>query len=461
MSEKQTGETQGLARNLKSRHVQLIAIGGTIGTGLFLGAGKSIHLAGPSILFAYLLTGIVCFMLMRALGELLLSDLNLHSFVDFIKEYLGESAGFIAGWTYWICWVTIAMAEVTATGLYMKFWFPSLPQWLPGLLMLIILLGVNLITVGAFGEVEFWFALIKIVAIIALIAVGIFMVIVGYKTPTGQASLSNLTNYGGIFPTGAKGFILSFQMVVFSFIGIEMVGMTASETQNPEKLLPKAINDIPLRIILFYVGALFVIMCIYPWSHLSASQSPFVQVFKNIGIRSAAGIVNFVVITASASACNSSLFSTGRMLFSLAYDSDNRFLHHFGKLSKSRVPASALLFSTVVIAFAVLLNLFIPNIVFTLVSSVATTCFLFIWGAIIVTHLRYRKTKLAAASTFKAPWQPFADYFVLAFLVFVAVVLCLEKSTLIALIISVIWFAGLYLVRFSHDRHRATGKRVK
>lgn len=452
MTRKAIDAPQELERNLKSRHVQLIAIGGTIGTGLFLGAGKSIHLAGPAIIFAYLLTGLACFLLMRALGELLLSDLKLNSFVDFIKRYLGEKVGFVTGWTYWICWITIAMADVTAIGLYMRFWFPNLPQWLPGLVVLIILLGVNLVTVGAFGEVEFWFALIKIVAIVALIVAGIFMVIVGFQTPVGTASVGNLVNFGGVFPTGLKGFILSFQMVVFGFIGIEMVGITATETENPKKVIPKAINDIPLRIILFYVGALTVIMCIYPWNDLSASQSPFVQVFKNVGIRSAAGIINFVVITAAASACNSSLFSTGRMLFSLTCDSKNPRLRKLSKLSRSHVPATALLFSTAIIAIVVLLNLWIPDVVFTLVSSVATTCFLFIWGAIIVAHIRYKRTAAAQNSQFKAPLFPLGDYFVLAFLLFVAVVLCLAQDTLIALVLALVWIIGLYAFRSWHER---------
>lgn len=227
----------------------MIALGGTIGTGLFLGAGKAIHLAGPAIIWAYLLTGVMCFLLMRALGELLLSDLSALSFVEFITRYLGQRLGTVAGWIYWLCWITIAMTEITAIGVYMRFWFPALPQWLPGLLFLVILLGLNLFTVGAFGEVEFWFALIKIIAILALIGTGIFMLSVHFKTSSGHATLTNLM-IGGLFPTGIKGFILSFQMVVFSFVGIEMVGLTAAETQQPDRVLPKAINDIPLRIIL-------------------------------------------------------------------------------------------------------------------------------------------------------------------------------------------------------------------
>ncbi|WP_024521700.1 amino acid permease [Lactiplantibacillus plantarum] len=447
--------TEQLSRGLKSRHVQLIAIGGTIGTGLFLGAGQSIHLAGPAILIAYLVTGLVCFLLMRALGELLLSDLHTHSYIDFIKQYLGDKTGFVAGWTYWVCWITIAMAEITAAGEYMQFWWPRLPQWLPGLIILILLLGLNSINVSAFGETEFWFAIIKIAAILALIAVGIGMVLFSVKTPVGHASLTNLVSYGGFMPHGIKGLVLSFQMVLFSFIGIEMVGMTASETADPKTVIPKAINDIPVRIILFYVGSLFFLMCMYPWQYFSAAHSPFVQVFTNLGIRSAAAIINFVVLTAAASSCNSALFSTGRMLFSLTYGGKSKFAKRMGTLSTRQVPRNALWFSTLVIGLSVILNLLMPGKVFSLIASVSTTCFIFIWGAIVVAHIKYRRQAGSQAKVkFRMPLFPLSDYFILVFLAFIAVVLCLKFETLIALLVSAVWVVGLYIVKIVSDRIR-------
>ncbi|NLR30948.1 amino acid permease [Levilactobacillus tujiorum] len=448
-------EPSELARNLKNRHVQLIAIGGTIGTGLFLGSGKSIQQAGPAILIGYLIVGAACFLLMRALGELLLSNTSYRSFDDFVTEYLGEKLGFVVGWTYWICWITIAMAEITAIGIYIRFWFPSVPQWVPGLVVLAILLGLNLITVGAFGEVEFWFALIKIVAIIGLIVAGIVMLFMRFKTPVGHASLTNLVAFGGFFPKGISGFLLSLQMVVFSFIGIEMVGMTAAETRDPEKVLPKAINDIPLRIILFYVGALFIIMAIYPWQDVLPNQSPFVMVFKNVGIGAAADIINFVVITAAASACNSSIFTTGRMLSSLTKDAKRPLTMRLNKLSKHQVPGNALNFSALVITLAVVLNFLIPSMVFSLVSSVATTCFLFIWASIILTHLKFRRSAAAEISQFKAPWFPIADYAVLALLAIVAIILCFQLETAIALVLSLVWLVALYLVKRGQERKAA------
>ena len=442
----QESENQELARNLKSRHIQLMAIGGTIGTGLFLGAGQSIHLAGPSILLAYLMAGGMCFMLMRALGELLMSDLSQHSFIDFIKKYLGDSWGFVTGWTYWICWAALAMAEVTAVGTYIRFWLPNVAQWIPGLLTLVILLLVNLISVGLFGEAEFWFALIKVVAIIALIAIGIVLIGTGYKTPSGHASLANLVNYGGFFPKGASGFFMAFQMVVFSFTGIELVGLTASETADPKKTIPDAINKLPIRVILFYIGALLVIMAIYPWNTVSANNSPFVTVFSNIGINAAADIVNFVVLTAAASACNSGLYSTGRMLFSLSLESKSPRLHRMSKLSRRQVPSRALIASAAVIGIAVILNIFLPASVFTLVTSVATISFLFVWVMIVLTHLKFRKAH-PQGGDFKAPWHPFGDYYVLAFLAMVVIVMLFSRETAIAEGLAVIWIGGLYFGR--------------
>ncbi len=439
-------QQQELARGLKNRHVQLIAIGGAIGTGLFLGAGKSIHLAGPSILFAYLITGVICFLIMRALGELLLTNLKYNSFVDFVQDYLGNMAAFITGWTYWFCWISIAMADITAVGLYAQFWFPEVPQWMPGLIALVVLLIMNLATVKLFGEMEFWFALIKVIAILALIVIGIFMIFTGFSTDSGTSSFSNLWNHGGMFPNGINGFILSFQMVVFAFVGIELVGLTAGETENPKKVIPQAINNIPIRILIFYIGALIVIMSIYPWNAINPLESPFVQVFVAIGIVAAAGIVNFVVLTSAASACNSAVFSTSRMLYSLAKDKNAPV--PFTKLTGHKVPSNALFFSTVVILIAVVLNYVMPEGVFTLITSVSTVCFIFIWGITVICHLKYRKTRpnLARLSKFRMPLYPISNYLILLFLAFVLVVLALAEDTRVALFVTPVWFILLIVL---------------
>ncbi|MDT2754391.1 amino acid permease [Enterococcus pseudoavium] len=444
-----------LDRGLKSRHVQLISIGGAIGTGLFLGSGKTIQLTGPSILLSYLITGGIIFLIMRALGELMLSNLNYHSFLDFIADYLGTKVAFVTGWTYWFCWIAIAMADLTATGMYVSYWLPHIPQWLPEIIALALLLGLNLVAVGLFGELEFWFALIKVVAIVALIIAGGVMIFTGFKTSAGPVEISNLWRHGGFFPKGAGGFVLSFQMATFAFCGVELVGLIGGETSDPKTVLPKAINTIPVRIILFYLGSLFMIMSIYPWSSLSADQSPFVQVFSEIGITAAASIVNLVVLSSAMSACNSAIYSTSRMVRSLAQEGSAP--KTFTKLTRNRVPGNALVFSTMIIFIAVIMNFFVPSHIFTMISSIATICFIFIWGMIVFTHLRYRQTKpeLAAKSTFKLPLFPYTNYLVFAFLAFVLFVLALAADTREALIFSPLWFIALlaiYHFKFEKDK---------
>ncbi|WP_252235111.1 amino acid permease [Clostridium sp. ZS1] len=439
-------ENQKLSRGLKNRHVQLLAIGGAIGTGLFLGSGRSIHLAGPSILFAYMITGIICFFIMRALGELLLSNLNYHSFVDFVYDYLGDKAAFITGWTYWFCWISLAMADLTATGLYIQYWFPNIAQWVPSLIFLVILLIMNLTTVKLFGEMEFWFSLIKVIAILALIIIGTFMIIKGFSTDAGISSFTNLWSHSGWFPNGVRGFVLSFPMVVFAFTGIELVGLTAGETENPEYVIPKAINNIPIRIIIFYIGALTVIMSIYPWNSINPDKSPFVQVFAAVGIAAAASIVNFVVLTSAASACNSGIFSTSRMVYSLA--KENNAPESMKKLTSNQVPSNATMFSAAVILISVILNYIMPEGVFVLITSISTFCFIFIWVIIVICHLRYRKInpELATKSKFKMPLYPIINYIILVFFAFVIVVLALNNETRVAIFVTPIWFIILGVI---------------
>jgi D-serine/D-alanine/glycine transporter len=456
-----------LERGLSNRHLQLIAIGGAIGTGLFLGSGKSISLAGPSILFAYMITGGIVFLIMRALGEILLSDLSFHSFVDFTKEYLGERFAFLVGWTYWFCWVCIAMADLTAVGLYVQYWAPEVPSWMPGLIALIILLVLNLLTVKLFGEVEFWFALIKIVAIIALIIVGLYLIMTGlqYQIAGGstiKASFTNLWDRGGWFPNGFGNFLLSFQLVTFAFVGVELVGLTAGETADPMKSLPKAINNIPVRILIFYIGALTVIMAIYPWDTVNPEESPFVNVFKAAGIASAAGIVNFVVLTSAASACNSAVFSTSRMLYSLAKDDSAPKV--LATVSRHKVPNHALGFSTLIIAIALVLNYIMPNAseVFLIVSGVSTVCFIFIWATIIVSHLVYRKRRpdLAEKNIFKMPFYPISNIVVLGFLACVVIILAFIPETQIALLFTPLWFVLLTVMYHFTKKQKDTEDRL-
>lgn len=437
-------EKKELARGLKNRHVQLLAIGGAIGTGLFLGSGRSIHLAGPSILLAYIITGLISFFMMRALGELLLSNTDHHSFVDFVEEYIGPGAAFVTGWTYWFCWVSLAMADVTAAGVYIQYWIPNVEPWISSLCILLILFASNLMAVKIFGELEFWFALIKVIAILGLIGGGLYLIFIGYQTDVGPVSFSNLWSHGGWFPNGWEGFVLSFQMVVFAFTGIELVGLTAGETENPKKVIPQAINNIPIRIIIFYVGALAIIMSIYPWTAVNADSSPFVQVFKAAGIVAAAAIVNFIVLTSAASACNSGLFSTSRMVYTLAREGNAP--RRMFRLRSNQVPMNAVVFSALVIFIAVIMQYIMPENVFILITSVSTFCFIFIWAIILVCHMKYRKQhpELAEQNPFKMPLYPLMNYVILGFYFLVLVSLAFNNETLIALLFTPVWFGMLW-----------------
>ncbi|ADF37301.1 amino acid permease [Priestia megaterium] len=446
-------EQRELKRDLSNRHVQLIAIGGTIGTGLFLGSGKAIQLAGPSIIFAYLIVGIALFFVMRALGELLLSKAGYQSLTDIVEEYLGPWASFVTGWTYWFCWIMTAMADVIAVGVYVKYWF-NIPQWIPALICVIILLGLNLLTVKLFGELEFWFALIKVITILALIIIGVILLVMGFKTDAGSVTVQNLWNHGGLFPNGVSGFLLSFQMVIFAYVGVELVGVSAAETSNPQKNIPSAINKIPLRILFFYVGALIVLLFINPWMELNAAESPFVKTFSLVGIPLAAGIINFVVLTSAASACNSGMFSTSRILYNLS--KNDKGPSKFAKLNKNHVPSNGLFVSTLVISGGALLSKLIPDQAFGIVTTISAICFIWVWSIILICHLRYKKKcpHLHAASAFKAPLTPFINYVVLALFAVILVIMLFSDATRPALLLTPVWFILLFIFYWTRRKKK-------
>jgi D-serine/D-alanine/glycine transporter len=445
-------EAPGLERRLANRHVQLIAIGGTIGTGLFMGSGKTISLAGPSVILVYAIIGFFLFFVMRAMGELLLSNLRYKSFRDFAADLLGPWAGFFTGWTYWFCWVVTGIADVVAIAGYVAFWSPDLPMWIPGLACIVVLVVLNLPTVKAFGETEFWFALIKIVAIVALIVVGLVMIIGGVTGPAGtSASFANLWSDGGFFPTGPMGFVAGFQIAVFAFVGIELVGATAAETRNPRTTLPRAVNSIPIRMLLFYIGALVIICSVTPWRQVSLEASPFVTMFAVAGLAVAAGVVNFVVLTSATSSANSGIYSTSRMVYGLAGDGDAPAA--FARLSSRKVPINALLFSCAFLLIGVVLLYSGDSVVevFTVVTTISSLCFMFVWTIILLSYLvyRHRRPHLHAESSFPMPGGIPMTGAVLAFFVFVVWALTQESDTLTALLVTPVWFAALgagYLV---------------
>lgn len=438
-----------MERGLKNRHVQIIAIAGTIGTGLFLGAGRSISLTGPSIILIYMLTGVFMYLMMRAIGEMLYYDPDQHTFINFITKYLGNGWGYFSGWSYWISLVFIGMAEITAVAQYVQFWFPTWPAWLIQIVFLVVLSMVNLIAVRVFGEVEFWFAMVKIVAIIALIVTAVFMVLTGFKTPNGVASISNISQEFQLFPNGFMSFVMGFQMVFFAYQAIEFIGITTSETANPRQVLPKAIKEIPLRIVLFYGGSLLAIMAIIPWKDLATADSPFVIVFKLAGLKWAAALINFVVLTSAASALNSTLYSTGRHLYQIAHDSPNRFLNELGaaKLSRQNVPQNAILTSAVVIALAAFIQV-LPGVSdsFALITASSSGVYIAIYALTMIAHLKYRKSQEFLSDGYLMPAYKFLNPLTLLFFAFVFVTLFLQKSTVVGAIGSTIWIVvfGIY-----------------
>lgn len=434
----------GLQRNLSNRHMQLIAIGGCIGTGLFMGAGNTISLAGPSIIFIYCIIGLMVFLVMRALGEVLLSNLRYKSFLDFVNELLGPYCGFVLGWSYWLCWVVIGIADLIAIAGYTEIFYPNLPSWIPALGCIGLFYLLNRLTVRIFGEMEFCFAIIKVLAIILLIIVGIVFIITAFRSPSGDiTSLANIWNHGHLFPNGFRGFLAGFQSATFAFIGVELIGTVAAESKNPQKNLPKAINNIPVRILMFYVLSVMVIMAVIPWHRIDPSKSPFIMLFLFAGLPAAAAIVYIVVITSAASSTNSGVFSSSRMLYGLAVL--NKAPRFFGKLSNHSVPVNGLRFSCLCLLISVFLLYFHNKSIietFTLVASVATIISLFTWLLILLAYIQYRKRypQKHTQSVFKMPGGIASCWLCIVFIIFAFLTLTLQLNTRIALCIGFTWF---------------------
>ncbi|MBO9165190.1 amino acid permease [Lactiplantibacillus pentosus] len=437
-----TTNADGTVRALSNRHVQMIAIGGTIGTGLFLGSGSTISKTGPSVMWVYLVLGFFFFLMMRAIGEMFYADPSQHTFVAFISRYLGPSVGHFTGWTYWIGLIFVCMAELTATATYVKFWLPNVPAWLIEISFLLILAAVNLTAARLFGEAEFWFAMIKIVAIVALIVTGIFMMVGHHPTPLGQASIGNLFHNYQLFPHGMANFISAFPMVFFAFQGIEFVSITIGEAKNPHRVIKKAVNETLLRILLFYIGALIVIMGIIPWTSLSPDSSPFVQVFKLAGYPAAAAIINFVVLTSAASSLNSCLFSAGRHFYQLATEmpATSRMRQWFGTISKSGVPAAAIVLSAVLVLVTPVMSLSAATTaVFTIVTGISSDMYLIVYTLAMVAHRKYRLSNDYREDGFKMPAYRITSPLTIAFFVLIFASLFFIQADIIGAVGAIVW----------------------
>lgn len=413
-------DADGYTKALTKRQVQMIAIGGAIGVGLFLGAGGRLATAGPSLILAYAVCGLAAFFVMRALGELVLHRPVSGSFVEYAREFIGPWAGFTSGWLYWLNWAMTGIAEITAVAIYMHKWFPDLPQWITALVALAVLIAINMLSVKLFGELEFWFSVIKVTAIVVFLVVGVGLVIGNADIGGTTASVSNTLGHGGLFPAGFGIALMTLQAVVFAYSAIELVGIAAGETKDPEKIMPRAINGVVYRIAIFYVGSVLLLTMLLPWDHFTGTESPFVTVFSALGIPAVGDIMNAVVLTAALSSCNSGLYSTGRILRSLAQKGEAPAIT--GRMNSRHVPYGGILFTGVAYLFGVVLNYMVPKEAFDIAIAVASLGVVSTWATLIICQLRLRKKALAgeiARPSYRMPGAPYTSYGTLAFLALV------------------------------------------
>ena len=441
-----------LERQLKNRHIQLIALGGTIGTGLFLGSAGIIESAGPGVLLGYAIGGLIIFLIMRFLGEMLVEEPSAGSFSHFANNYLSRFAGFLSGWNCVALYVLVGMIELTACGKFVQFWWPQIPVWATAAVLFVLINAVNFINVKAYGEFEFWFALIKIVAVIAMIATGIYLL---STTPTPTQTVRNLWEQGGFLPNGISGLVMAFAFIMFAFGGVEMLGFAAAETDQPRKVIPKAINQLMVRVLVFYVGSMAVLLSLTPWTDLVAqlkaggdtySSSPFVLVFAGIGEHMAANVLNFVILTATLSVYNSMVYSTSRLLYGMAQEGNAP--KSLAEVNQRGVPVKAIVYPGILTALCVVLNYVAPSGVIEMLMSLIVAALVITWTIIILTHLRYRKVHDAKGTprSFRAPFAPFSNYLCLAVMALVVVVMALTPSIRSSAYAIPVWIGVVYAV---------------
>lgn len=439
-------ETPKLQRHLKNRHIQLIAMGGAVGTGLFLGSAQIIQSAGPSIILGYVIGGFVAFLIMRQLGEMIVHEPVTGSFSYFAFKYWGKFAGFLTGWNYWILYILVAMTELTAISKYIHYWWPHIPAWLSVLFFFLIVTLTNLTNVKTYGESEFWLSMIKVIAIVAMIIFGIYLLL---TADVGSAvSLSNLWNYGGFFPNGFSGLFYMLAFIMFAFGGIELISMAAAETEEPEKNIPKAINQIVIRIFLFYICSLVILLSLIPWNHLDLGgldKSPFVIIFKQIGINWAAHLLNFIILTASLSVYNSGMYANSRMLLGLAQQGNAPKI--FNRVNRQGVPIPAVLFSALLIFGCVLLNYFVPEKALSYLIYVVVSAAVLNWIMISLIHLKFKQAinAVGVKTQFPALFSPMSNYIVLAFMLMILYIIWNQGFMLSVLMIP-LWIMLLFLL---------------
>jgi len=442
-----------LKRGLKNRHIQLIALGGAIGTGLFLGIASTIQMAGPSVLLGYAIAGAVAFLIMRQLGEMIVAEPVAGSFSHFADKYCGRWAGFVSGWNYWVMYILVSLAELTALGIYMQYWFPELPTWVSALGFFVLVNLLSLLNVKAFGELEFWFAVIKVAAVVGMIVFGLYLLIGGGAGP--EAGVSNLWRHGGFFPNGVGGLAMAMAVIMFSFGGLELIGITAAEADDPSRTIPRATNNALYRILIFYIGALAVLLMLFPWQKVVTGGSPFVLIFAALDNGWVANVLNLVVLTAALSVYNGCVYANSRMLFGLA--AQGNAPRALMRTNARGVPLNALAVSAVATGSAILINYFLPEEALGMVMSLAVAALVINWAMISWSHLRFRRSKDHAgeATLFRSPWFPLSNYVCLAFVAILLVIMAITPGLRISVILIPIWLALLGLGFWLRERSAA------
>ncbi|MCP8968602.1 amino acid permease [Ectobacillus ponti] len=407
------GEKQELRRELKSRHIFMIALGGVIGTGLFMSSGYTINQAGPGgAILAYMVGGLVMYLTMLCLGELAVAMPHVGSYQTYATKFISPGTGYVVGWMSWLNWSVTVGLELITVSILMKRWFPDVPSWIWCVIFAVVLFGINALSTRSFAEVEFWFSSIKLITILAFILLGGAAMFGFLDMKGGETApfLSNFTDHGGLFPNGIAAILVTMIGVNFSFQGTELVGVAAGESSNPEKTIPRAINNTAWRILIFFILSMFVLAGLFPWQKAGLVESPFVVVFDKIGIPYAADIVNFVIITAVLSVANSGLYATSRMLWSMSQQ--GMIGPKFGKLSKRGVPMNALVASMLVGCLSLLCGIYAEDTVYLWLLSIAGFGAVFIWASIALSNLLARRAFVrgggrVADLKYRTPLYPF------------------------------------------------------
>lgn len=454
----QTPQRRRPQLGLKARHIHFIALGSAIGTGLFYGSAGAIQTAGPSVLLVYLLGGAVVYFMLRALGEMAVRHPVSGSFAEYTREHLGGWAGYITGWMYAFEMIIVCLADLTAIAIYMGFWFPDTPQWVWVAVTLLVVGAANLVSVRWFGELEFAFTIVKVAAVIAMIVGGAAILAFNLGSDPQAAGVDNLWSDGGFFPNGAGGMISAFILVLFAFGGTEIIGVAGAEAEEPKKAVPKAVNTVPMRILLFYVLSILVILLLNPWRSITGEESPFVQIFSTLGVNWAAALLNVVVITAALSAINSDLFGAGRVITGMARQ--HLAPQQMQKTTAKGVPVFTTVALLVVLVVGVVLNWLLPEEVFTVVAALATFATIYVWLMILVAHVasrRHLSAEEVEALDFPVPLWPWGQYFAIAFIIFTFGIMLWEPEYWTALAVGVGFLVLMTVLYYATGRHRIPG----